>query len=343
MTNVKLQLGLPHYSSIKNSKFITKTNKIMKKLILSAIVLSMAATSVMAEDAAEDANKRWTKSGNASLQFTQGYISKNWYKGGVSSFALLGTADYTFNYKYEKFAWDNAIEAKLGFVNASSQYRTFITNNDILKWTTKLGYQATEHWYYTVQGIAQTQFCTGWQEVDNDVVEISKFLNPGTINLSVGMDWKKETEKIKASLYMSPFGYNLKFVSDPRRAYDSDGVWHKGRIDGTQFGLHPGDFNLYDFGVGAKATLEYKVCKYLTWTSQATYYSPLWDCGKYKNNVYTEVDWENTFDMPLNKYFSTKLYTHLRFDDAVAPEKKGEGWGYFQFTELLSFGLSYKW
>ena len=149
----------------------------MKKLILSAIVLSMAATSVMAEDAAEDANKHWTKSGNASLQFTQGYISKNWYKGGVSSFALLGTADYTFNYKYEKFAWDNAIEAKLGFVNASSQYRTFITNNDILKWTTKLGYQATEHWYYTVQGIAQTQFCTGWQEVDNDVVEISKFLN----------------------------------------------------------------------------------------------------------------------------------------------------------------------
>jgi len=317
----------------------------MKKLILSAIALTMATMNVMAEDAAEDANKHWTRSGNASLQFTQGFISKNWYKGGVSSFALLGTADYTFNYKYERFAWDNAIEAKLGFVNSSSQYRTFSTNNDILKWTSKLGYEAGKNWFYTLQAIGQTQFCTGWKE-DADagtVTEVSKFFNPATLNVSLGMDWKKETENVKFSIFMSPFGYNLKFVSDPRRAYDAAGVWHKGRIDGTQFGLHAGDFNLYDFGVSAKATLEYKVCKYLTWTSQATYYSPLWNCGKYKDNVYTEVDWENTFDMPLNKYFSTKLYTHLRFDDAVGPANKGAGWGYFQFTELLSFGLSYKW
>ncbi len=317
----------------------------MKKLILSAIALTMATMNVMAEDAAEDANKHWTRSGNASLQFTQGFISKNWYKGGVSSFALLGTADYTFNYKYERFAWDNAIEAKLGFVNSSSQYRTFITNNDILKWTSKLGYEAGKNWFYTLQAIGQTQFCTGWKE-DADagtVTEVSKFFNPATLNVSLGMDWKKETENVKFSIFMSPFGYNLKFVSDPRRAYDAAGTWHKGRIDGTQFGLHAGDFNLYDFGVSAKATLEYKVCKYLTWTSQATYYSPLWNCGKYKDNVYTEVDWENTFDMPLNKYFSTKLYTHLRFDDAVGPANKGAGWGYFQFTELLSFGLSYKW
>ncbi len=320
----------------------------MKKLILSAIVLSMATMNVMAEDAAEDANKHWTKSGNASLQFTQGYISKNWYKGGVSSFALLGTADYTFNYKYEKFAWDNAIEAKLGFVNASSQYRTFITNNDILKWTSKIGYEAGQNWFYTLQGIGQTQFCTGWQEDKGtgEVTEVSKFMNPAYLNVSLGMDWKKETEKIKFSIYMSPFGYNLKFVSDPRRNFADEAdlsTYRKGRIDGTQFGVHAGDYNLYDFGVGAKATLEYKVCKYLTWSSQATYYSPLWDCGKYKNNVYTEVDWENTFDMPLNKYFSTKLYTHLRFDDSVGPDNKGTGWGYFQFTELLSFGLSYKW
>ena len=105
----------------------------MKKLILSAIVLSMAATSVMAEDAAEDANKHWTKSGNASLQFTQGYISKNWYKGGVSSFALLGTADYTFNYKYEKFAWDNAIEAPFGCCDMSG--RGSLSIRDVNSWS----------------------------------------------------------------------------------------------------------------------------------------------------------------------------------------------------------------
>ena len=61
------------------------------------------------------------------------------------------------------------------------------------------------------------------------------------------------------------------------------------------------------------------------------------------DNGYTEVMWENTFDMPLNKFFSTKVYTCLRFDDSVGANNKGEGWGYFQFSELLSFGLSYTW
>lgn len=314
----------------------------MKKFFVSAIVALMATSSMLAEEPAAESS-HWTRSGNMSLQFTQGFVSKNWYKGGNSSFALLGTGDYTFNYKNEKFTWDNMIEGKLGFVNSSSQYRTFITNNDILKWTSKVGYEAGKNWFYTLQGIGQTQFCTGWKEADGEVTEISKFLNPAYLTISLGMDWKKEKENIKWSVFMSPLAYNLVYIGDPRRDFDEAGVYHKGRIDGGQFGIKPGDFNIYDFGASAKATMEWKASKYLTWTSQASYFSPLYNCGKYKDNVYTRFEWENTFDMPLNKYFSTKVFTHLRFDDSVAPENKGKGWGYFQFTELLSFGISYHW
>lgn len=313
----------------------------MKKIFFSAIVAMMATTLVFADEPAADAS-HWTRSGDASLQFTQGYVSENWYKGGESSFALLATANYNFNYKYEKFTWDNLLEAKLGFINTSTQYRSFITNNDILKWTSKAGYEAGNNWYYTLQAIGQTQFCTGWKENDGVVTEISKFMNPAYFNLSIGMDWKKEKENIKWTIYMSPLAYNLKYVGDPLRDFDASGVARCGRIDATQFGLKAGDFNIYDFGATAKALMEWKVCKYLTWNSQATYFSPLYNCGKYKDCVYTEFDWENTFDMPLNKYFSTKLYTHLRFDDSVNPAAKSDDWGYFQFTELLSFGLSCK-
>lgn len=311
----------------------------MKKSILSAIVTMMATTSLFAADPAADAS-HWTCNGNASLQFTQGFVSKNWYKGGQSSFALLATGDYTFNYKYEKFTWDNKLEGKLGFVNSSSQYRKFITNNDILKWTSKAGYEAGHNWYYTLQGIGQTQFCTGWKDNgDGSATEVSKFFNPAYLNISLGMDWKKSTDKVALSLYVSPMAYNLKFVGDP---FSKDRS--QGRIDATAFGLkNHWDYNLYDFGASAKATMVWKACKYLTWSSQATYFSPLYDCGKYKDNVYTTFEWENTFDMPLNKFFSTKVYTHLRFDDSVGPDNKANGWGYFQFTELLSFGISYNW
>lgn len=311
------------------------------KNILSAIALMAAVAPAIAEDAAPAAESNWTKKGNASLQFTQGFVSKNWYKGGESSFSLLATGDYDFNYKQEKFTWDNHLEGKLGFINTNTQYRSFITNNDILKWTSKIGYEAGHNWFYTLQAIGQTQFCTGWKQAGEEVVEVSKFFNPAMLNISLGMDWKKETEKVSYTVFLGPVAYNLKYVSDPLRANN------KGNIDGTAFGIPYGEFNAYDLGASAKAGLVWKASKYLTWTSKAQYFSPLYNVGKKdangKHHGYTNFEWENTLDMPLNKYFSTKIFTHLRFDDSVGPDNKFGGWGYFQFTELLSFGLSYNW
>ncbi len=321
------------------------------KNLFTAIALMAAAVPAFAgETAAEESH--WTKKGNAALQFTQGFVSKNWYKGGQSSFSLLATGDYTFNYKQDKFTWDNMLEGKLGFVNSSSQYRTFITNQDILRWTSKVGYEAGHNWFYTLQGIGQTQFCTGWKDngADKPATEISKFFNPATLNVSLGMDWKKETEKVSWTVFLGPVAYNLKFVSDPRRNFADENdknSYRAGRIDATAFGIPQGQFNAYDLGATGKAVMSWKACKYLTWTSQATYFSPLYGVGKKdldgKHHGYTNFEWQNTFDMPLNKFFSTKVFTHLRFDDSVGPAHKFGGWGYFQFTELLSFGISYNW
>ena len=320
----------------------------MKKIFACAILAMMAATSLLAEEPAAE-SKHWTKNGNASLQFTQGYVSPNWYKGGESNFALLATGDYTFNYKLGKFTWDNLLEGKLGFVTTpSDQCHQYMSNTDLLKYTSKIGYEAAKNWYYTLQAIGQTQFCPGYKA--NDDQEYSKFFSPAYLTVSLGMDWKKDLEKIKWTLFLGPVAYNLKFVNDPLRGFDDKGEeipYEKniGRVDGRQFGLQYGEYNAYDLGASAKGMFEWKVCKYLTWNSQASYFSPLYGVGKKDasghHQGYTTVDWENTFDMPLNKFFSTKIYTHLRFDDSVIG--RHEDWGYFQLTELLSFGLSYHW
>lgn len=316
----------------------------MKKIFSLAIVMA-ASASLFAAEPAEDSH--WTTNGGASLQFTQGFVSKNWYKGGESNYAMLATADYAFNYKNENFTWDNKLEGKLGFVTTPSDTcHSYMTNQDYLKYTTKIGYKASGDWYYTLQAMGQTQFCPGYKTNMNG--EISKFMSPAYVNVALGMDYKKTLDNISWTVFMSPLAYNLKFVADPfGRTWDGSDFQidpTRGKINSTAFGLkNAWDYNLYDFGVSAKASMDWKVCKYLTWTSQATYFSPLYDCGKYKGFVYTTVDWENTFDMPLNQYFSTKIYTHLRFDDSVDKTPGAMDWGYFQFTELLSFGLSYKW
>lgn len=311
------------------------------KTLFSAIALMALASTASAQDAAPS---HWTKKGDASLQFTQGFVSKNWYKGGESNFALLATANYHFNYKREKFTWDNHLEGKLGFVTTpSDQYHEYMSNTDLLKFTSKVGYEAGHNWFYTLQAIGQTQWCPGFKSNTQD--EFSKFFSPAYLTVSLGMDWKKTKENIDWTVFLGPVAYNLKYVNDPWRDFQGD--QHRGRIDGTQFGLMRGEFNAYDLGASAKAGMDWKLCKYLRWTSQAQYFSPLYNVGKKdangKHHGYTTIEWENTFDMPLNKYFSTKVYTHLRFDDSVGPQNKGKGWGYFQFTELLSFGLSYNW
>ena len=241
----------------------------MKKVFTWAILMAATVTTYAEEPAAEES--RWTTNGGVSLQFTQGFVSKNWYKGGESNFSLLSTADYTFNYKYENFTWDNRLEGKLGFVTTPSDTcHNYMTNNDYIKYTTKFGYKAAGDWYYTLQAVGQTQFCPGYKT--NERKEFSKFMNPAYLTVALGMDYKKSLENISWTIFMSPMAYNLKYVNNPyKRVADSEGnwegVWDDGRINAKAFGLRNSyDYNLYDFGVNAKASMDWKVCKYLTWS-----------------------------------------------------------------------------
>ena len=69
-------------------------------------------------------------------------------------------------------------------------------------------------------------------------------------------------------------------------------------------------------------------------------------CIKIKIKYFTTYDkvianWENTFNFQLNRYLSTKFFLHTRFDDGVTLTEDNKS--YFQFKEMLTFGLAYTW
>ena len=51
-------------------------------------------------------------------------------------------------------------------------------------------------------------------------------------------------------------------------------------------------------------------------------------------------DWENTFSFDINRFLSTQIYVHLRYDTST---DTNTSWRHFMLREVLSFGLSYSW
>ena len=133
----------------------------------------------------------WKYKGDASLQVMQNYVSDNWYKGGESNQAAVGTVTLEANYDNKsKWKWDNKLEMKLGFqTSPSDTVHKFKTNEDLIRYTGKVGLQAANRWYYTLQMLAYTQFYHGLKS--NNTKVFSDFMSPFNLSVGLGMEFRR--------------------------------------------------------------------------------------------------------------------------------------------------------
>ena len=260
----------------------------------------------------------WHFDGDCYLQFLQNFVSKNWYKGGENSYSMVGSASFEFNYNNKsRFKWDNKLEMKLGFQTTNGDtLHTFKTSEDLIRYTSKVGLQATNKWYYTLQMIGTTQFARGYKE--NDPAVYSDFMAPFNMNLSLGMDYQVDTKdhKLKGNIHLAPIAYNFRYVSDKALA--------------PRFGIDEDKHMKHDIGSEFVCDLKWIILNNFSWQAR------LYGYTTYKR---TEFEWENTLTFNFNRYISTKIFIYPRFDDGT---DKGTSSSYWQFKEFASVGFSYE-
>lgn len=275
--------------------------------------------------------KFWTHKGDGFLQFMQNYVSGNWYKGGESTYSLLGSLTLEANYDNKgKWKWDNKLEAKLGFLTAKSDsLHKWKSNEDLLRLTSKVGLQAANRWYYTLQLLAWTQFAPGLKS--NDHRTYSDFFSPFNLNAGLGMDYKVSAfdKKLTGSINLSPIALNYRYVDrtlfpNQNSATPTDYSWFPKR-----HGIEDGKHHLLDPGSQMTADLKWKLSETVSWKSR------FWAFTSYHR---AEIEWENTFELKVSKYITANIFLYPRFDDG---NTRDEDLGYWQFKEYTSLGLSY--
>lgn len=256
----------------------------------------------------------WFHKANAHAQFSQNYVSSNWYQGGFSNIAVLGIMSGQLNYDNKKnVQWDNSGEWRMGFNSIEGDtIRPISTNDDIFRINSKLGVRAGGNWFYSGSVDMSTQFFNSYRGVNSTDMKAS-FLTPVRLNVGVGLDFK---HKKIFSIMISPVSYKYIYVNDTIR------------LKQTMFGVKKGQNYLSEIGSSFRATLSYPITPEIQLDSRLSFYT---------NYEKVEVDWEIVCGMTINRYMSTRISFNPRYDNTVIGEKAG-----IQFKQLLSVGFSHR-
>lgn len=290
-------------------------------------MLTIAAPQVVAPvdtiiDEAPVPLHNWLHTFNGSVHFTQAYISNNWYQGGENNLNVLADLKWECNLNqavHPNWLFNNMMQYKLGITTASGDsLRKYRINEDNFLFTSQLGYKAVKHWYYSAMLQFKTQFFNNYKP--NSETMTASFLSPGELNLGLGMtyDYKNADQTKTLTVAIAPLSYNLKICRD----IDN--------LDPVNFGIDPEHRTKSTFGSNIEAKWNWKITPSITWSSRFYVFT---------NYKYVQGDWENTFDFSITRYLNTKIFTHLRFDKS---RPRDIDWKYWQFKEILSFGIVYR-
>lgn len=293
----------------------------MKKLLFVLILFPFA----LFASEKPDSLKVWRLGGLASFNFSQVSLS-NWAAGGRSSTSGVVLFNVYGNYKKDKVNWENSLD--LGYGLLKEQDKESVKSNDKIDFNSKFGVSASEKLFYSALFSFKSQFAPGYK-YPNTSDAISRFMAPGYLSLSLGIDYKPS--KI-LSVFVSPLSGKMTLVNDDVLS------------DMGAFGVDPGKTVRTEFGSFAKFELKTEVMKNVSLSTKLDLFSNYLDKPQ---NV--DVNWDLLLNMKINDYLSANFIANMIYDDDVKipVDKNNDGIAErtgprIQLKEMFGAGLSLK-
>jgi len=321
----RVKLSVFHLDSLPSS---SKDNEVIetfnpfKELISTETSYSLNAPQV---EGVAIKRKYWIYNGEHSFQLSQSYFSPNWHKGGTSNVNIVNNHILRMNYRKNKVRFNNSFEWRLSvFTAPDDTIRKFRIGDDLLRYYGDFGVDAfNKHWSYSTNLDVRSQLFNNYPTNSNELR--SAFLAPLYVNGGVGLKYnldnrseKVRHRRVRLDLHLAPLSFNFRYIGNEK-------------VSVARYGIEEGKKHTMDLGSTVTANLIYDFNRYISWNSRLKYFT------SYDK---VEAEFENTLNMALTNALSTRFFMNLRFDDSVPPDPK---FNHLQVTQLLSFGLNYKW
>ena len=237
----------------------------------------------------------WDYDSKSSFTLNQTYFS-NWSKGGENSFS--GLLDVNVGAVYTnteaKTQWTST--GRWNFGTIFTDQHGLRTNADLLEFNSKYNKVIRKKVDFSAIFHAKTQIARGYN-YPNDSVVVSRFLNPGTFTIGLGVEYKpfKHT-----TLNFSPLSYKNTFVLDTAN------------IDQTLHGIKADQRARQEMGGQLLILNKANILKDLKITNTVRLFS-----GYLNKPQNIDVDWEMNLEQKINWYSSVTLNLHMIYDDDV--------------------------
>jgi hypothetical protein len=270
-----------------------------------------------------DIPEKWKNSGNALFLVNQSSFS-NWTSGGQSSISGTLKIDYNFNYSDNGWDWDTKVISNFG-LNKISGSDFLKKTDDRIEINSVLGKKFNNDiigkWSYSSFFNFQSQFAKGYRfgrdaNGNPNRTEKSRFFSPATVQLGIGMYWKKSKD-----FWVNVAPMTGKLILVNRRFTENLSE------NQTYFGVKKGGNSRFELGASVRSYYKSEIFENVTMENRLSLYSDYLDRPQ-------NIDFDCTFNfiMKVNQYVSTNLIFQFVYDDNEIKR--------VQVREVLGVGLN---